>query len=113
MSTLFAEQAKPAEYDATSLEYIKCRVEKRINGVVVSPTGDVVAMAFTLSKTGAGATFKTADWETTSEGYFVRCLIGPGGGETTLTAGKQYYVWVKITDSPEVPVKPGGMLNVT
>jgi hypothetical protein len=113
MSTLFAEQAKPAEYDSTSVEYIKCRVEKRINGVVVDPSADVVSMAFTLTKTGTGASFKSADWETTSQGYYIRCLVGPGGGTVTLVAGKSYYVWVKITDSPEIPVKSGGMLAVT
>lgn len=113
MSTLFLEQAKPPEYDSTSLEYIKCLVEKRVGGTLVDPTADVVKMAFTLTKTGTGATFYNADWETTSTGYYVRCLVGPGGGTTTLVAGNVYYVWVKITDSPEAPVKPGGLLAVT
>jgi hypothetical protein len=112
MSTLFAAEDVPAKIDSTSLEYVKCRVEKKVNGVAADPTGDVVQMGFTLTETATGITLKTADWETTPTGYYVRCLVGPGG-TTTLTAGKTYYVWVKITDTPEAPVKPGGMLRVT
>lgn len=41
-----------------------------------------------------------------------RILIGPAGGATQLTPGN--YDWtVKITDTPEVPIRKAGVLIVT
>lgn len=91
-----------------SLEYVKVQVTKDDN---TNPTGDVVKMAFVADGvTPQSGDFKTADWQTVNSGYYVRCLVGPGG-IITLTAGL-YVVWVKITDNPEIPVKRVNFLKV-
>lgn len=38
-------------------------------------------------------------------------LIGPGG-EVTLTPG-DYQVWIRNTDTPEIPVEQFGLLTIT
>ena len=82
----------------------------------MNPTADTVTMAFTAAGVDPVlGDYKTASWETdattTPSTYYARCLVGPGG-TVTLAAGT-YEVWVKITDSPEVPVKRSGTLVVT
>jgi len=81
---------------------------------VVDPTSDTVQMAFVNGEPTSGD-WKTATWEADSSTnpttYYARCLVGPGG-TVTLSDG-DYQVWVKITDSPEVPVLKAGRLVVT
>jgi hypothetical protein len=58
--------------------------------------------------------WKAATWDPpnpASSRYFAQCLVGPGGA-TTLAAGT-WYVWVKITDSPEIPVRPASYIVVS
>jgi hypothetical protein len=80
----------------------------------VNPTSDTVQMAFLAvpppTQPSSGA-YVAATWQSLSTPYIALCLVGPGG-TTTLTAG-QWYVWVKITASPEVPVKYAGILEVS
>lgn len=103
------------EISASSLEYVMVPVYAMASGAVVNPTSDAVAMAF-MSSTAAPSSgdLKTASWETDAttepDTYIARCLVGSGGA-VTLTAGT-YSVWVKITDSPEVPVRRAGLLKV-
>lgn len=100
---------------AASLEYVRVPVAARSAGVAVDPTGDTVVMAFLA---GAGAPesgdWKTASWDTDSSTYpptyRAQCLVGPAGA-VTLTAGV-YSVWVKVTDSPEVPVLRAGQIKI-
>lgn len=99
-----------------SKEYVRVRVTAREDGAVVNPTADTVEMAFTASEAEpSGGDWKTAEWETDAntepDTYYARCLVGPGG-TVALTDGT-YRVWVKITDSPEIPVKRSGLLIVT
>jgi hypothetical protein len=80
----------------------------------VNPTGDTVQMAFLAVPPPTQPTslqWNTAAWQSTSTPYIALCLVGPGG-TIQLTAG-QWYVWVKITASPEVPVKYAGILQVS
>jgi hypothetical protein len=93
---------------ATSLEYIKVSVAKEDG---TSPMADPVYMAFmsTDSNPSAGD-WKTASWTNPGNVYYARCLVGPGG-TVTLAAG-YYSVFVKVTDSPEVPVRKAGYLEV-
>lgn len=99
---------------AADLSYVRVEVVHTQSGLVQSPTGDVVTMAFMTSGQPTSGDFKTANWETDATGnptrYFARCLVGPGG-TTTLGVGV-YVVWVKVTDSPEIPVKPAGELEI-
>lgn len=99
---------------ALSLQYVQAQVSATAAGSPINPTGDVVQFAFPLD--GAQpSTWYTGSWDGTSPRsngmYVAHCLVGPGG-TVTLTAGS-YNVWVKVTDSPEVPVIDVGLLQIT
>jgi hypothetical protein len=104
-----------AEISTASLEYVRVPISATASGSAVNPTSDTVSMAF-LATTDAPASgdWKTASWETdttpTPDVYYARCLVGSGGA-VTLTAGT-YYVWVKIVDTPETPIKRAGLIKV-
>lgn len=99
-----------------STEFIRVPIAAQSSGVAANPTGDTVVMAFLA---GAGppesGDWKTASWDTDATTYpptyAAQCLVGPAGGTVTLAAGV-YSVWVKVTDSPEVPVKRAGQIKV-
>lgn len=102
---------------ASSLEWVPCTITAEASdGGVYDPTSDTVQMAFTLNSADpSGGDWNTASWRTLTSGsrdvYQALCLVGPGG-TIALTAGN-YSVWVKVTDSPEVPViKVNGFLSV-
>ena len=93
-------------------EYVRVAVAATEAGAPVIPTGDVVQMAFTVNGADpVGGDWKSATWETSGSIYYARCLVGPGG--TVALAVGHYLVWVKVTDSPEVPVRSAGFLDVT
>jgi hypothetical protein len=101
---------------AASLEYVRVRIDVTgDDGSAINPTTDPVAMAFTLGADPVSGDWQDASWTTDSTGtrpvYRARCLVGPGG-TVLLTAGL-YTVWVRITDSPEVPVLSSGYLRIT
>ncbi len=101
---------------ASSLEYVRVDITARSEGLPLDPTADTVQMAFTLD----GAVPTSSDWNvaiwqtdttTTPPTYTALCLVGPGG--TVELAEGEWSVWVKVTDSPEVPVVPiNGLLTV-
>lgn len=108
----------PLTISSLSLEYVKVLVEASKAGAVINPTGDVVQLAFPVQGVApATGDWKTGSWETaappntTTTEYWARCLVGPSGA-VALPAGR-YDIWVKITDSPEVPVQYAGVLIVT
>lgn len=106
-----------AEISAASTEYVRVPVSARASGSVVNPTGDTVTMAFMSTAANPGdSDHKTASWETdattTPDTYYARCLVGPAG-VVTLTAATTYRVWVKVTDTPEVVLRPVGSLRAT
>lgn len=92
-------------------EFVKTQVTHTIDGEVVDPTGDAVQWAFLTSGNPIEGNWVTGDWETTSEGYFARCLIGPGS-PNVLPAGT-YKAWLRITDSPERPVRLVGTIVIS
>jgi len=99
-----------------SKEYVRVRMSARNNGAVVNPTADTVEMAFTLNDAEpTSPDWKSASWETDAntepDTYYARCLVGPGG--TVTLADGTYRVWVRVTDSPEIPVKKCGLLVIT
>lgn len=97
--------------EVDSLQYVKVKVSANVNGAAHDPTGDTVKMAFTDRFTNPVAgDWKTAVWETENGSYYAKCLVGPGG--TVALAADDYKVWVKVTDSPEVPILPSGTLTV-
>jgi len=92
-----------------SLEYVSVPVTvTTLAGAAYNPTGDTVQMAFMPQATQApgSADWQTAIWSTDTSDllypYSANCLIGPGG---TITLGiGTYVIYVKVTDSPEIPV---------
>ncbi|HUW15634.1 MAG TPA: hypothetical protein VMW94_01035 [Actinomycetes bacterium] len=99
--------------NSQSLEYIKVPVTAKKGGVAYDPTGDTVEMTFSQSETlPATPTWYAASWEDGSNQDMVRCLIGPTG-EVELTASHTpWYVFIKITDNPEIPVLEAGPIEV-
>lgn len=102
-------------FSTASLEYVRVPMASERSGAPYDPTADTVQMAF-LASAGppAGGDWKTASWDTDSSTYpptyYAQCLVGPAG-TVTLAAGV-WSVWVKVTDSPEVPVKRAGQIKV-
>lgn len=102
---------------ALSLEYVQAAITATAMGTPVNPTSNPVAFAFTVG-TAQPATgdWKTGAWDgtqprTPGNAYIAHCLVGPGG-TVTLSVGK-YTMWVRITDTPEIPVVPFGLLHIT
>jgi hypothetical protein len=96
---------------ATSLEEVPVTVTAPVG---VNPTSDEVQMAFLSVPPPTQPTslqWNTATWLTQGSSYIALCLVGPGG-TIALTQG-QWYVWLKITGSPEIPVKYAGILQVS
>ena len=86
-------------------------------GVPYNPTSDAVAFAFMPQPTQVpgGGDWVTGSWDTNTSSilypYNAKCLVGPSG-TTTLGIGT-YYVYVRITDSPEIPVEIAGQLQIS
>ena len=95
-----------------SKDFIRVPVSAEEDGLAVDPTGDVVEMAIVTASTDpVGGDWNTAAWETAGSIYYARLLVGPGSSFGALSA-KTYDVWVKVTDSPEIPAMRAGPLQV-
>jgi len=99
-----------------STEYVRVQISALKNGVISDPTSDPVQFAFPTRGTDPANWF-SGSWETVFDSttntytYYAKCLVGPDGGTTSLAVG-HYDIWVKITDSPEVPVMFSGNLLI-
>jgi hypothetical protein len=100
-----------------STEYVLIPIAATQSGASYNPTNDEVQFAFMPNPTqipGSGD-WVSGGWETVPTSflypYNARCLVGPSG-TINLTQGT-YSVYVKITDSPEVPVLVAGQLIVS
>lgn len=103
----------------SSLEKIRVRIESSNDqGQPVNPTTDTVQFAFTADRMTEpqSGDWVLGSWSTWAPGgtikpvYRAVCLVGPGGAKT-LTAGR-YWIWVRVTDNPEIPVLSAGELQV-
>lgn len=100
-----------------SREFIRVRVTAKEAGAVIDPTAKTVEMAIIAGSGEPVATdWKAASWETDTttdpDTYYARIEVGPGSTVGALADGL-YGVWVRITDTPEVPVRRAGTLLVT
>lgn len=104
------------ELPAETLEYVLVDVEAWDSGYKIDPTAATVEFAFLNNdddRPDDNAGWVTGDWEQANRSYFARCLIGPGSPSgVVLVAGTTRYVWVRITNDPERPVKYSGTIEV-
>lgn len=99
---------------ALTTRYLRYYVGATKDGQPYNPTGTPVAFAFMAPGIDpALADFKAGSWETEvgpPSRYVARFLLGPSG-TASLTKGT-YAVWIKISDTPEVPEEPIDTLTV-
>lgn len=95
---------------STSLEYLRARVSATSDGVAIDPTGFAIEFAFPIPGEDP-STWVAGSWEVAGTFYYARCLVGPSGGVITLANGI-YDVYVRVTASPEKPVRQVGVLVV-
>lgn len=93
-----------------SREYLRYWVKAKVNGLDYDPTADNVEFACPVAG-GTPTVWISGIWEEVEGSFFALGLIGPGTG-MTLSAG-EYDVYIRITDSPEVPVKKVDRLKIT
>ncbi len=100
-----------------STEYVLVPVTASKNGSPYNPGADPVQFAFmpTPTQVPITADWVSGSWQTEATNilypYAARVLVGPAGA-STLGIGT-YQIYVKISDSPEVPVKQAGQLVIT
>lgn len=93
-----------------STEFIPALVRAHVfnTATVYDPTADVVEAAF--KSPGVNPTnpdWKAAAWVVPRFGqFFAVALVGPGVGAVIDLPVGTYKMWLRITDSPEVPVIP-------
>ena len=86
-------------------------------GAAYNPTSDTLQFTFmpTATQVPVTADWVSGSWETVTNSpvypYNAKCLIGPSG-VTALTLGN-YYMYMKVTDSPEIPVFVAGTLAIS
>lgn len=111
---------------AVSLECVNVLWLSDLDGTLVDPTGQAtgqpqlpVYLAFpptsgNYSEPAAPVTWYTASWLLggTGRGFVAQCLVGPGSGMVTLTAGQAFDVWSRVVGSPESPEKFAGVQAV-
>lgn len=91
-----------------SKEYIKAPVTADVD-----PTDSAVAFAFTdIGAEPADDDWTAGEWvDGETSPYIARILVGPGG-DIELDDGR-YWCWLRITDSPEIPVERFDTVEVT
>jgi hypothetical protein len=94
-----------------STRNVRVQVSDVVDGVaLVDPTGDEVSFAFMAPGVNPSPTdLVTGSWQTIGTNFYALCLVGPGGH--VLTTGT-YLIWIKVGDSPEIPVEIVGVLRV-
>lgn len=86
-----------------SREYVLVPVTEAGGAVL---TALPVALAFTDGAEPAEADWKTATWS----GDGARVLVGPGGAVELAAA--TWSVWIRVTDTTEIPIRQAGLLVV-
>lgn len=93
----------------SSREYVRFLVRARLEGKHYDPTDDLVEFSFPTS--GSQPTdWESGAWETVGRDFYALILVGPSA--VALTPG-DYDVYVRVTDSPEVPVHFVDKLRIT
>lgn len=96
------------QVSSLSKQYVTVPVSEVITGG--NPTSDVVALSFPAAGQEPSA-YVSGQWLTEGGIYYAQALVGPGTS-ANLAVGF-YDVYVKVTDSPEIPVLKSGLLEIT
>ena len=92
---------------ALSTTYVLCRVSATENGVASNPTTGTVQFAFVPeeldNEAPASSAWVVGSWESGTDGYWAKCLVGPDGAAVLATGS--YDVWVKVTKAPETVIE--------
>lgn len=96
-------------------EYVKTRVKAYEDGEPVDPIAEAATTAFAFIPTALGTAPTSGDWhnggfEQSGENFFARILVGVGGG--VVLSADEYVVWCRVTNAPEQPMRPVGVLTV-
>jgi hypothetical protein len=96
------------EYSSVEIDDVVVTVRSPSASTILN---DVVQMAFLpgVNSPDANTVWRSARWDTNATIPTALCRIGPG--YVQLAQGI-YKVWVKITDSPNAPVKSAGIIKV-
>jgi hypothetical protein len=97
-----------------STQYIQVPVTVR-SASPYNPSGDAVQFAFVpvTYPQAAPSVWYTGSWSVfPGPVYWAQILVGPANGGVALAAGS-YEAWLKITDSPEIPVLQPFILTIT
>jgi len=100
-----------------STQYVFIPVQATKSGVAYNPTGDPVVFAFMPQATQVPqvSDWVAGSWDTNTTSvlypYSAKCLVGPSG--TTNPGIGTYYMYIRVTDNPEIPVLLGGILQIT
>lgn len=96
---------------STSTDTVAYRVTAtNYDGTLANISADVVQIAFipTSQAKPAPGDWHTAAWVATN---VAGILVGPGTGGLPVAVGK-YTAWVHVTDNPEQPELPAGLLTI-
>jgi hypothetical protein len=99
-----------------STQYVFIPVTATKSGIPYNPTGDAVQFAFMpgATKVPQVSDWVAGSWDTNTSSvlfpYSAKCLVGPAG---IINPGiGRYYMYLKITDNPEIPVLIAGLLEI-
>lgn len=97
-------------------EHLAFSVSLEVDGQPYNPTGDVVEFAFmpvSPSTDPGPGDWHAGSWDTVApDTYSALVLVGPNNGGVALDKGVEYYVWIQITDSPEIIVRRLDVLEI-
>ncbi|SRR6266568_499090 len=101
-----------------ALKYVLIPVAAEKLGVSYNPTAGTVQMAFmpTPTQVPQSSDWQASSWDNYSAvdpiyPYRAKCLVGPGGAIALIPG--TYTIWLKITDSPEIPADIVGQLTIS
>jgi hypothetical protein len=101
-----------ATLSALSTEYLRYQVTATVGGNSYNPTSDTIQFAFPLTGV-TPVTWYSGTWEAIAGSFYARILVGPSSGVISLASGSVYDVYIKITDSPEIPVRKVSTITVS
>lgn len=99
-----------ARINSLSKEYVVVQVSTNPGGAAINTAVATVEFAFITE--GEPSSWTSGEWTTSGQNTYARILVGTGSTVGALANGT-YTVWLRISQTPEVVVRPAGTLVVT